>query len=226
MLPLDIGPFRQHQGPSEGCTDRAGHPPGPPGPVSPLRVLTTHPVLPLWMCPTIPLTMGKACLRRTRLASPLTCHRQRPSRIKWQGRELSFAFGEASTVDDLRSWLVERTVVAAEQQKLAGLASQRRQPSGGDLLAGINVGHRPLLLLGTPSAELRKAEAELEEGRRAAAKIRSDLTEPSRRRRSPQRTRVRRAADPRSCVPSRRTGAAASTSTPPSGRRRSATMTC
>ena len=25
MLPLDIGPFRQHQGPSEGCTDRAGH---------------------------------------------------------------------------------------------------------------------------------------------------------------------------------------------------------
>eukprot|EP00315_Gephyrocapsa_oceanica_P005153 CAMPEP_0185331908 /NCGR_PEP_ID=MMETSP1363-20130426/80280_1 /TAXON_ID=38817 /ORGANISM="Gephyrocapsa oceanica, Strain RCC1303" /LENGTH=339 /DNA_ID=CAMNT_0027930807 /DNA_START=67 /DNA_END=1087 /DNA_ORIENTATION=- len=124
-------------------------------------------------------------------------------RIKWQGRELSFAFGEASTVDDLRSWLAERTGVAAEQQKLAGLASQRRQPSGGDLLAGLNVGHRPLLLLGTPSAELRKAEAELEEGRRAAAKIRSDLTEPSCRRRSPQRTRVRRAADPRAIAADR-----------------------
>jgi len=124
-------------------------------------------------------------------------------RIKWQGRELSFAFGEASTVDDLRSWLAERTGVAAEQQKLAGLASQRRQPSGGDLLTGLNVGHRPLLLLGTPSAELRKAEAELEEGRRAAAKIRSDLTEPSRRRRSPQRTRVRRAADPRAIAADR-----------------------
>ena len=25
MLPLDIGPCRQYQGLSEGCTDRAGH---------------------------------------------------------------------------------------------------------------------------------------------------------------------------------------------------------
>ena len=56
MLPLDIGPCRQYQGLSEGCTDRAGHPPGPPGPVSPLRVLPTHPVLPLWMCRTIRYT--------------------------------------------------------------------------------------------------------------------------------------------------------------------------
>ena len=75
-------------------------------------------------------------------------------KVKWGKQRLSVT---ASTVGELRAELQRQTGIATHRQKLLGGAKVKLNDSDdGVLLSGLNI-RKPIMLMGTPEAELAKA---------------------------------------------------------------------
>mmetsp|Transcript_9188 Transcript_9188/g.20663 ORF Transcript_9188/g.20663 Transcript_9188/m.20663 type:complete len:262 (-) Transcript_9188:205-990(-) len=97
--------------------------------------------------------------------------------IKWRGSELNFAYDGDTRVGALKTWLEGQTFVARSQQKLVGWQSRQGAAVGdSEAIASIRPA-RKLMLVGTPSDDLKMAGLDLERSRRTSRYVRDDLRE-------------------------------------------------